>query len=471
MATIKIPLNGPAYKGPSNAINAQECVNYVHNIDQQGGKGGVLQLIGRPGLDLFSTIGAAAIRGMIKVDNLAYIVAGNKFYREDNTGGFGTAKGTLNTSTGYVGMAHNGTEIVIVDGTDGWSYLIATNNFAEITDAGFSGGNDVQFIDQYFVVDNLTGGTAQVSALNDGRTWSALDKATPEADPDGLLRVMCIHSTMWMMGEVTTEPWYNASLPSGFPFMRQTSGVLDMGLLARWACVKADNTLYWLARNKEGLYGIVKLAGLSVEKVSTPALDYEIRNYSTVLDCIAWTFTDAGHTFIGFTFPTAGKTWVFDSSTGMWAEWRSWGLTSFRCAFAMYYNERVILGDRTTGLLYEVNWDTFQDNGNFIEGIRTTQHIDSLGRDIEWNSVEVFAQTGVGPAEAADAEEPMAMLSFSDDRGYTFNDEQWRSLGWQGEYKKQLVWTRQGSSPDRVWRLRITADCRRVIMGAVAEVE
>lgn len=476
MGKIPIPFTGPAYSGPSLSINSQECVNFVHNVDQQGGKGGGLQLVGRFGLDLFSTIGSAAIRGMIEVGNTAYVVAGDTFYSVDNTG-TATSQGTLNTTTGRVGMASNGAEIVIVDGTDGWSYLIATDDFAEIVAAGFSGGNDVSFIDQYFVVDNITGGTAQVSDLGDGRTWAATDKAEPESDPDGLVRCIATKAVLWLVGEVTAEPYYNAALPYGFPFRRQGTSVVDIGLAARWAATKAsDGAIYLLGQNKDGIAGIIRAVGATGMKISTPPLDREIRGYSTVLDCTAFSFTDGEHIFVIFSFPTAGKTWVYDASMSaragvpLWSEWRSWDLGAFRCSFHMYFNGKHILGDRTTGKLYTVNWSTYYDNGDIIEGIRTTQHIDKNGDDIEWNSLEIFAEKGVGPARASGGEEPMAMLSYSDDQGFNYSEEIWRSLGWQGERNTPILYTRLGTSADRVFKLRITAGCKRVINGASAEV-
>lgn len=468
MPKVKVPFNGPAYKGPSNNINAQECVNFCHIVDRMGGKG-ELSLIGRFGLDLYHTVGSEPIRGGTVVNNVLYFASGNKMF-SINLAKSVTKLGDLDTSSGYMGFAHNGLEVVAVDGVSGYSYVIASANFAKITDGDFYGGNDVQYLDHFFIVDNLTGGTSQVSALDDGRTWSALDRATAEADPDGLVRCMSIHSILWMFGESTAEPWYNAALPSGFPLLRQSSSVVDMGLAARWGAVKADNTIYFLAQNKDGLFGIARLNGASAEKISTLPLDNEIRGYSRIDDCVAFSFMTSSHSFVVFTFPTAGKTWAFDASVGLWAEWRSWEMSSFRCAFHFFINGKNILGDRATGKLFEINWNSYQDVGEPIERVRTTQHQDANGNEVEYNQLEVFAETGVGPAEAEGAEEPVLMLSVSDDGGYEFSNELWRSLGWQGQYKKRLIWTRQGSSRDRIWRLRATGNFKTVIMGAVAEI-
>src|SRR3990172_426048 len=330
MPPVNLQICGPSYSGPSTNLNSQECVNLIHQIDNAGGKS-KLSLIGRYGLDIFSSIGVAAIRGGMQSGDIAIVVAGNKCYKVANDGTV-TEKGTLDTSTGKIGIDSNGLQIMMVDGTSGYIYTIATNTFAKITHADFGGGHDVHFNDGYFVVDNLDG-TAQVSGVFDGSTWNVLDKATPEADPDGLIRVITVHGSIWLMGESTTEPWYNANNPAGFPYTKMQGGFIGMGLAARWGACKADNTLYWLAQNKEGGFGIVRANGYTPEKISTPALDYEIRGYSTVLDCEMWSFADRGHTFIYATFPTANKTWCFDAATSMWNQVTSWGGGAFRCGF------------------------------------------------------------------------------------------------------------------------------------------
>lgn len=452
--------------GPSQSIDAKEPVNFLRVPGELDGEP-ALFLLGRYGLDLFSTIGGNAIRGMIEMKDIALVVAGNKCYTVANNG-VTTEKGTLDTSTGIVGIAGNGLQVMIVDGTSGYIFTISGATFAKITDADFSGGNDVSFINGYFIVDNITGGTMQVSGLWAGSTWNAVDKATPEADPDGLVRVMPVHGDAWAMGETTIEPWYDASQPTGFPFLKRQGAYIDMGLAARWGACKADNTLYWLAQNKEGLFGIVRANGYTPEKISTPALDYELRGYSTVLDCEAWSFTDRGHTLIYFTFPTAGKTKCFDATMGMWSEDQSWGLSTYRCRFHMFFNQAHILGDRTTGKLYMVNWNTYRDNGDPIESIGYAQYIGAMGLPLEINSLKVLAKVGVGPMEESGQEEPMLMLEWSKDNKKTWSNSIWRSLGWQGQYKKRVIFNRLGTSENWDLRIKITSPCERLIKGAIA---
>ena len=84
-------------------------------------------------------IGWLLIGLVFSVGNLAYVVAGDTFYSVDNSG-IVTSRGTLNTTTGRCGIASNSVDVVIVDGTNGYTYTIASTTFAQIVSAGFPNG-------------------------------------------------------------------------------------------------------------------------------------------------------------------------------------------------------------------------------------------------------------------------------------------------------------------------------------------
>ena len=47
--------------------------------------------------------------------------------------------------------------------------------------------------------------------------------------------------------------------------------------------------------------------------VSNHALEQALQSYSTISDAICFGYQDAGHQFYVMSFPTANKTWVFDT--------------------------------------------------------------------------------------------------------------------------------------------------------------
>jgi hypothetical protein len=467
---VSIPFTGPSYSGRSSNVNAQECVNLIHNIDNSSGKA-VLSMMNRPCLVDFTAFGAAPIRGMIEANGSGYVVAGDTVYKVLNDGSFVSHPLKLSTSSGTLSMAYNGFQIMIVDGVKGYIIDVAADTLVVISDVNFAGGGSVTFMDQYFFVDNTDfPGVAQSSKLADGTTWNALDKSTAENDPDKIQRTIAAAGDLWLMGSIACEPYWNQANPVGFPFSARKSSIIKMGLAAKWSAVEMNNSLYWLAQNKEGMFGVVSMGSGGISKVSTPAIDYQINTYSVISDAIAFTFTLEGHSYYVLTFPTANKTWVYDASTDMWSEWRSYGVGRFKCSFHMLLNNRHILGDSTTGKLYEIKHGVYSDSGQQVERIRSTAYVHKDGRDITVNKLWIEHESGVG-IESGQGSNPMVMLQFSKDGGKMWSNEYWQPLGKMGEYKQRQIWTRLGRSPSWIFRRTATDPVKDIIIASYAQIE
>jgi hypothetical protein len=126
---------GPSYEAPSIYQDAQECINFRPEIDplKQPGQNGVVALYPTPGLTnkvtLFNT---AEIRGMRTVSGGNYCVAvcGQYVYVLNSTF-TPTLIGTLNSSTGIVGITDNGLNVYIVDGSYRYTWRISNPSAAQ----------------------------------------------------------------------------------------------------------------------------------------------------------------------------------------------------------------------------------------------------------------------------------------------------------------------------------------------------
>lgn len=126
---------GPSYEAPSIYQDAQECINFRPEIDplKQPGQNGVVALYPTPGLTnkvtLFNT---AEIRGMRNVSGGQYMVAvcGQYVYVLNSTF-TPTIVGSLNSSTGIVGITDNGLNVYIVDGSARYTWRISNPNSAQ----------------------------------------------------------------------------------------------------------------------------------------------------------------------------------------------------------------------------------------------------------------------------------------------------------------------------------------------------
>lgn len=64
---------------------------------------------------------------------------------------------------------------------------------------------------------------------------------------------------------------------------------------------------------------------------------------------------------------------------------------------------------------------------------------------------------------------PFAALAVSRDGGNTWSGEYPRSMGNTGEYRKRLRWSSLGRARDRVFRLRVSSPCKRILLGYIVE--
>ena len=200
----RIPLLSKGYKGRSPDVSAQRRVNLYPEFASDAKD--EIVLVGTPGKALFADLGAQPCRGLYRTSlvNKIWSIHANKFY-ELLTNGTYVEKGTLNTYSGTVYFADNGTHILMVDGTaTGYIYTIASGAFSTVADVDFVGGVTVQFIDGHFFVNDPNTGKVRSCTAPYGTapiTWNALDVSTVEGDPDNLVALAKLGQQIWCLGD------------------------------------------------------------------------------------------------------------------------------------------------------------------------------------------------------------------------------------------------------------------------------
>lgn len=466
----RIGFVGPAYALDAVDVAAQRCVNLsIEALDEQNEPTKVV-LRGTTGLKNFTTVSAdAPVRGGIKAGNFALVVCGGNAYKVA-TDGSCTSVGSLITTQAPVSMATNGAQVLIVDGSYGYVYEIATSTLTQIVSVDFLGGDVACFIDGYFVTNEPGTQNYQISSLYDGETWNSLDFGAAEGQPDNLVSIAALNGQLWLFGESTTEVHYNSANPD-FPFERVPGAVIQRGCAAKLSSATGNQTVYWLGSDR----CVYRSVGYQAQKISTSAMDQAFAKYSMVSDAIGFVFVQEGHEYYVLTFPYESKTWVFDGNTSRWHERGQWSSVDddFRrwrgnCAFS--FNEQIMVGDYENGKLYTLDVDTVTDDGERIIRLRRTPHAQNGMLRLFHRSLTIVIQTGVN-SESLPTTEPQAMLRWSDDGGHSFGNELWRSLGALGHYAKRIQWNRLGMSRNRVYELRIDGYMRPVISDDSIEVE
>lgn len=533
-----VPLFGLGQQGKSPTVTAEKHLNLFAEFVPDGDKTNVA-FYGTAGLDLFSDAnGATPVRGALPIGDFIYYVHRGTLYKINNAG-VRTSLGTLNTTDGRVDISYNGSNILIVDGTNGYIYSITYSTFFQIeqistgtttstttgklVDSGASfntdgtkagqvaynttdgtqsiisavdsattlsvvddnfpsgkaytigssafpnGANTCTWVGQEFVADNgATSDAFYISA--EGVTWNALDFASAESAPDGLVRVFADHGEVLLFGTATLEPWGNSGNVD-FPFAAIQGAIQEIGLAARWALQKFDSAIAFLGKNKQGQVQVYRMDGYQLHVISTQEVDSLINGYATVSDATMMSFVDRGHPFLILNFPSAGKSWQYDGTTQLWSP-RESGLSGDRYVgeICVDFLNKIRIFDYDSGNIYTLNPATYTENGTAFPSEIVGKHFFKDFNRVIVDELRVDFETGVGLVSGSGSD-PQAMLQYSKDNGRTWSAELWAPLGAIGEYLTRVVWRRLGIGRDWLFKIRVTDPVKRVITGAAIRAQ
>lgn len=468
----KIPFVGPFNQARSVNVNAERAVNCFLEFDESNERA-PLALYGTPGTVLRFTLPTYPVRAAIRVGFYSYWLAGNTVYRVDPTFSY-QSLGTIDTSSGSVGIATNGTQVLIVDGFSGW--IAEGTTLTEISDPDFPAGvRRAAYQDSFFIV---TGDGSQKFYINEtpnaGEDWNGLDFASAEGSPDENIAVLSDHRELWLLGVDSTEIWTNTG--AEFPFERSGNTFIEHGCAAAATADKLDNSVFWLGQDDNGGAMVLRAQGYQPARISTHALEAAMQNYGTIGDAFAFTFQMEGHSFYALTFPSANASWLYDVSTGLWTEW-AWRhpttgqLHRHRSNCHIYYSGEHLVGDFENGKVYALRMDAYDDAGDPMVFMRRTQCTDSKDGALNfYEALIINMETGVGLA-TGQGSDPLVRLRYSNDGGHTWSNVKTRSIGAVGQYGKQVRFGPTGKGRNRVWEVVITDPVKRAIYGAEALIE
>jgi hypothetical protein len=471
---VRVNLFGVGLQGKSPAVTAQSRVNCYAEIQQDADRTKIA-LFGTPGKSLQADLGASPSRGVWSADTLAtplyFTVHAGTLYSVNNAGS-ATVIGTINTTSGDVSMADDGTYLVLVDGSDGWVYnMVAPAGLNRITDANFTTSPKyVTWEDTYFIVtSNAATKQFQLSDNSDPTTWPAVNINFAGSGSGKLQAGIIDHSVLHLFGDKYTEFWQHSGF-ADFPYAKIPSSSQEFGLASPWSLFKYDNSMAGLFKNNMGEVNFSRMSGFGLRRISNYELETLVNAYSNAADCTGFGFMLGGHPMAQFNFPTADKTWLYDEATQMWGELQdSAGSRDWGSKYCTFLNQRLVT-DYRNGKIYKLDPNVYTNNGETLPFEVTSKHIWNDDKEIGISQIQVDIQSGVGLA-TGQGSNPQIMLSVSRDGGTSFTNIAWASMGKVGEYTKRVIWRNLGGAKDWVLRLRITDPVKRVITGASAEIE
>lgn len=455
-----IPLFGIGNVGKSVNVNAQKRLNLYIEIQPDGEKNNLV-LYPTPGLVSFVNFGSYPSRGLYRMGDFAYAVNRDVLWRIANDGSM-TNLGTLATSSGRVDFSDNGTQIIIVDGANGYIWNTLTSTFAQITDPEWPGADTVTFLNGYFIIQKPASGKFYCSASYNGLAWNALDFATAESNPDNLVRVIADNGQILLLGPDTTEFWSDSGALD-FPFARVGAAAIEWGLAARWSLCKFMDSLIFLRKNRLGAVQVCTLSGYNAVPVSNPEMDYIFSQYEGVSNATGFAYMVSGHPFYQINFPSANESWLYD---GLSKAWSQVGGNSSRHRAEMQVNflDRSLVSDFENGKLYNLDDHAYSDDGAPIFRELITRH-QSTGIHSFLSELWLEMEAGTGLL-TGQGERPQAMMQISRDGGHTWGNERWSTFGEIGEYKARAKWNRCGRARDWLFKFRVSDPVKTVFVAA-----
>lgn len=490
----QLPLKLGAYSARSIIAEAQRCVNLYTEPNPEDAEAPTTHYP-TPGLTVLASGGGMGGRGAYTASNgVLYIVKGTGVYRV--TQGWDLVQlGTIPERNTPVGMVDDDTQVWLVDGTPvGYTIDLVTDNFQPIADPTYDGADTAQFLDGYVIFNRPNSQQFYCTNLN-STAFDPLFFASKTGAQDLLASLIVVHREIWLVGtSISTEVWYDAGA-SLFPFQIFPGVFQQHGTPAKYSLATHDMSVFFLAQSEQGKAYVVEGVNYKLSRISTFAIENELRTYNTLSDAIGFCYKQAGHVFYVLTFPSANKTWVFDKTAGQWHErvyidndgqenrWRG-------MCYALAYGTDVTL-DWQTGDLLKIDLDNYTDAGQPIVRRRGFPHLVNDGKRVHYASFIADMECGeynpfVGPLALASSSlycstsalassapfsnaDPFVSLRWSDDRGRTWGNPVQQTIGAQGEYLTQPQWNRLGMARDRVFELFWSVPVKTALNGAFVE--
>jgi hypothetical protein len=460
-AYVSYPSVGESYQSPSPTASAQRLVNMYPEVIKGGN--GLTPVVAHnfPGLDLqVSGASGEYDRGAHMFQGTLYVVSGAVLYSV-SSGYTRTAIGSI-AGVDRVSMSDNGTLMVIV--TNGFGEYTYDGTTLTATTLGQNPSN-VEYLNKQFFYDD-DDGRVGISSIG-GTSVPSGNYFKPESDPDVLVRTYIFNQFIYVFSGNTIEPWQpSIGLP---PVERMNGSIIEnTGLAGKDAIANTEQAIYFIDQNGDAQ----QLQGFSPKQITTVAVANSWKGY-TFTDALVQTVTLQSLDFVIFSFPTDGKTWGYVEQYDMWFELEhgTAGARWLGGSILRAYSKNVVC-DYSSGNLYELDTNTFTDNGEVTVRERifaplAGEKLNKPRQMFQLNELGVSLETGIGNSLETN---PLLAIAVSSDGGKTFSNEKFKQLGQQGEYVKDVKYSTNKHFKDLTVRLRYTEPTKFSLFSAYVKV-
>jgi hypothetical protein len=271
-------------------FDPQETVN-MFQVNAVGGKKALFPSPGlslENGIDFVQSPGARG-RAVYVFNDHMFVIVGEAVYRCTKSGETldHALIGAINTETGYVGIANLDNQLMFVDGVDGWIWKPDTSTFSQI-----SFGFDIEPVDvmvsgNRFIALNKDTKQWYYSNFGTGLIWNVLNINTFN-NGDTCVACETLKGRLYLMGEVSTEIWYDAGAPID-PY-RPADPAIQIGCASPGSVATDFGILVWLSKTNSGVGSVVATTGGQPSPISDQAVDTAIDAIGDVSDASGYLY-------------------------------------------------------------------------------------------------------------------------------------------------------------------------------------
>lgn len=472
----KFGLIGPAYTAKSNAINDEECINWIVEPIESPGAQTKWSYIGSPGLKLFAEFPDSPYRGSITTGDRTFSFASDIFYELMEDGTYTARSPSLIVVFGEpVSMAWSQTQILVVAGGRAYCFTLADNSWLDVSDLLAGIPTKVKYSDGYFIVCFRDSNKFQMSDILDGTVWPGIQVNAVSVFAGNISSIEISHRELWVQGYNQSAVYGNTGSDEIFDVIN--GGSIEAGCGPTFSPCLLDNTIFWVSQDARGARQCWRANGYTPQRISTFAVETWLAQWpnADIANLTTYACQLEGHLFWIIYVPNSDASFVYDVSTGLWTKWAEWqqdfGVWGpHRSWNHVYAFGKHLVGDWKTGNLYEMQlavnnndgtYDFVTDNGTLIRRLRRSP---VLCNEMNWiymgQAVFDFA-TGLGPQPPltdgdGNPRPPQAMARVSRDRGSTWGNQHVLDCGYAGQYTTRVILRRMGRARYPVIELSVS---------------
>jgi hypothetical protein len=414
-------------------------------------------LVPAPGYELATKIlvgssveGRAIFRSVSA--NLLVVVENSQVYTISTALGK-SFRGNLDTSTGPVFISENNNrEIAIVDGlllyvlrTDTFSFTRVTLDFTPVY---------IDYQDGYFIA--ATGITNQwrLSDLNNAMSWPAdvngvgLLQSKPA---DVTVATVAFNRQLFVFGKTVTEIWHDVG-NTLFPYQRDNTSEINVGLYAVESLSANFNYVVWLASNESGSPTLVYSTGGAPITFSDDGIQFKISQLTNPQNCSGFLYSESGHIYYQITFYDDNVSWIYDFDEKRFSTVTDNALNHHIARKGAFFDNHNFFISKNNGNLYKFSSSITTYDRESIPYIRITKNYRHANA-----ARTIVSRLTLNMEQGASDQVQVVELSVSRNGGYSYGNVATRTLNTLGNYSNRLDFWNLGSANDWVFQFRFYA--------------